>query len=317
MICQQPVQTQQSSFINQTGYIYPDLYLDLSSQFSSANSVIVSQNSQCPSSTNHGSTTSDSINADSEPAPPYSVISGSDGSDEQSNDLLTHTANKSNDHHSQDPCSINHESTTSTSNADCKQASPCSVPDGSGEKFIDHMSASADEPELHHPISSPPCHLIEPHVPIATCTLELSKPSEWCGFKIVGDNIDYTIKPRYMGLDHQNQSVHYLNSIAVKDRIDLFSFSDEAVSSPLSPNLATANILLPSIGDDTEIRSNFLFLVKKVVIEHLDYFAKSFGDVTERHISHKYSTEMQKKTEIVSLVLLELHYIIMHVDGVG
>ena len=59
------------------------------------------------------------------------------------------------------------------------------------------------------------------------------------------------------------------------------------------------NILLPSIGDDTKIRLK-QFLVKKVVIEHLDYFAKIFGDVTECHISHKCSIEMQKKTEIVS-----------------
>ena len=38
---------------------------------------------------------------------------------------------------------------------------------------------------------------------------------DWCGFKIVGDNLDSMVKPRYMRKDNQNKSLHFFNSIAV------------------------------------------------------------------------------------------------------
>ncbi len=40
-------------------------------------------------------------------------------------------------------------------------------------------------------------------------------------FKIVGDNIDKTIRPREMRSDHQTRSLHYFHSYAVRDRIDI------------------------------------------------------------------------------------------------
>lgn len=50
--------------------------------------------------------------------------------------------------------------------------------------------------------------------------------SQWSGFKIVGDNLDKTVKPRHMRSDHQNVSLHYFHSIAVKDRIDFSNLPD-------------------------------------------------------------------------------------------
>ena len=38
--------------------------------------------------------------------------------------------------------------------------------------------------------------------------------SLWYGFKIVGDNLDKTIKPRDMRSNHQSQSLHYFNLYA-------------------------------------------------------------------------------------------------------
>ena len=44
-------------------------------------------------------------------------------------------------------------------------------------------------------------------------------PAEWTGFKIVGDNIDKTVRPRHMRSDRQAESLHYFHSYAVKDRV--------------------------------------------------------------------------------------------------
>ena len=48
----------------------------------------------------------------------------------------------------------------------------------------------------------------------------------WCGFKVVGDNIDKNVHPRHESLDQHTRSLHYFNCYAVKDRIDLGSLSD-------------------------------------------------------------------------------------------
>ena len=50
--------------------------------------------------------------------------------------------------------------------------------------------------------------------------------STWMGFRIIGDNIDKNIKPRYYRSNKQVCSLHYYHSYALKDRIDLSAMSD-------------------------------------------------------------------------------------------
>ena len=47
------------------------------------------------------------------------------------------------------------------------------------------------------------------------------------GYKIVFDNLDKTVKPRYMRSDAQAQSLHYVQGFAMKDRIDYSCFSEK------------------------------------------------------------------------------------------
>ena len=54
----------------------------------------------------------------------------------------------------------------------------------------------------------------------------------WCGFKIVGDNIDKNVRPSHQRLDRQTQSLHYFHSFAVRDRIDLSAYSDQPPAIP-------------------------------------------------------------------------------------
>ena len=52
-------------------------------------------------------------------------------------------------------------------------------------------------------------------------------PAHISGFKHVGDNIDFGIKARYMRSNQfSNHSLHYFNSFAVLNRIDLSGYSD-------------------------------------------------------------------------------------------
>lgn len=54
--------------------------------------------------------------------------------------------------------------------------------------------------------------------------LPLSSP--WFGFKIVSDSIDMNITPSFQRSDKVKQSLNYVLSYAVKDRLDLSHLSD-------------------------------------------------------------------------------------------
>ncbi len=59
---------------------------------------------------------------------------------------------------------------------------------------------------------------------VETCTAVKSTNA---GYKLVFDNIDKTIKPRYMRQDVQSVMLHYVQVYAVKDRIDFSSIGHE------------------------------------------------------------------------------------------
>lgn len=117
-------------------------------------------------------------------------------------------------------------------------------------------------------------------------------------FKIVGDNIDKTIKPRDMRIDHQTCSLHYFHSYAARDRIDLSQFEDN----PSLPVVSAKDLstLLPSISDNATITSNFAFLLAQTLVKRVPFFAK-YGVGLERHIRHDFYKEMSRKSQVVSI----------------
>ena len=64
--------------------------------------------------------------------------------------------------------------------------------------------------------------------------------SQWFGFKIVGDNIDKTVKPRHETMQHHSQNLHYFHSYTVQDRIDFSQLSD--TPSQLDPSLYPSSV---------------------------------------------------------------------------
>lgn len=115
------------------------------------------------------------------------------------------------------------------------------------------------------------------------------------GVKLVLDNIDSTVKPRYQRLDSQNKSLHYVQVYAVKDRTDFSRLSD----SPPPPGKSVYDIL-PTTSDYQILKEKFAILVARVLVKHIPYFKEDFKDLVTRHIQHPYSTEMVKQSEVVS-----------------
>lgn len=144
-------------------------------------------------------------------------------------------------------------------------------------------------------------------MPSSTLSLLPAPATKFFGYKIVGDNIDKGVKARYMRANkHQNQSLHYFNSFAVANRVDFSALSDVRPSTCLNSPQKRAVQLLPSKDDDAILRSNFMTLVSRVLVEFIPFFKETFDGVVTRHIQHEYSTEMSTKSQVVSQILCML-----------
>ena len=123
------------------------------------------------------------------------------------------------------------------------------------------------------------------------------------------DNIDKTVHPRDQRIDAQSKSLHYVQAYAVKDRIDYSKFSDM----PPPPGRSVYE-LLPSTSDYQTLKGNFAVLIARTLVKHIPYFSHDFQGLVP-DIAHPFSSEMAKKSEIVSklgfaIVLAYLYIVI-------
>ena len=126
-----------------------------------------------------------------------------------------------------------------------------------------------------------------------------SSPME-LGYKIVGDNLDKSVKARYMHDGAGNQSLHYFHYFAVKNRVNLSNLPDVHPQTCMPSPELKAVIMLPSAEDDKDLCRLFAVHVSRVLATHIPYFKYAFDDVVEWHIKHKYYSEMSLASEVVS-----------------
>lgn len=112
----------------------------------------------------------------------------------------------------------------------------------------------------------------------------------------MGDNIDKNVKPRTMTSEHQTRSLHYFHLFAVRDRIDLSSYSNE----PRVPDLTAMNLddLLPSSEDEELMNENLAILMGRVLRKYMPFFQK-FAFCLGRHIFHEFYEDLSAKSDVV------------------
>lgn len=118
---------------------------------------------------------------------------------------------------------------------------------------------------------------------------------------LVGDNVDKSVRPRYMTVDHQTQSLHYFQFFAALDRIDFHSLRNDTPLAQVSSLPLTS--FLPNMQDNKTLRNNYAILLGRELVRSVPFF-KSFKDCIPAHISHKHSQEMSRKSVVVSLLLV-------------
>ena len=121
--------------------------------------------------------------------------------------------------------------------------------------------------------------------------------SSYPHYLLVGDNLDKNISPRDMRVENQVKSLHYFHSYAVHDRIDVSDLSDDQPQVDLQSLPVTT--FVPSVDDCIALRSNYIVLVARVIVDRLPYFS-GLRQCVVQHIPHRYSKAMEQKSKIVS-----------------
>ena len=119
--------------------------------------------------------------------------------------------------------------------------------------------------------------------------------------KIVIDNLDNNVDPRFMTSEQQTKSLHYVHMYAVQDRITMGHLPDERPERDASLSPAEViKTILPSPDDNETMAKYFSTLVARVLVTHMPYFNMTFADVVDWHIPHQFSKEMAKTSVVVS-----------------
>ena len=118
-----------------------------------------------------------------------------------------------------------------------------------------------------------------------------------CNFNIVLDNVELKLLASDMTSSNQNKDQHWCNHNAYLDRVypTHLLYNGPVANSHDVPN----STFLPSLTDQNSLLSDFTVLIGRVLVENLLAF-EIFKDVVLLHIRHKFSDELQKKTETVS-----------------
>jgi hypothetical protein len=131
----------------------------------------------------------------------------------------------------------------------------------------------------------------------ATSDLKKERLNLHAGFAILFDNIDGNLNRWHMTMENQNFDFHWVNHKIVINRVS----GNKLDMSPRNV-LNISNIkLLPTVQDQKRQRQNYIVLVARMLVEHLECFS-AFKDVCVSHIPHKYSKEMAGKSESVSTI---------------
>lgn len=125
------------------------------------------------------------------------------------------------------------------------------------------------------------------------CLEQLIHPSQSLekphGYQIIGDNCDLHVNVRHMTNDNKNKSFHWFNCVALKDQVSGDHLSD--IHETTLEDVPVSSFF-PDSGDIQELKSDFMILWSRVIVNHLLAFA-FLRNVVVYHIPHQYSNIMK------------------------
>ena len=174
----------------------------------------------------------------------------------------------------------------------------------SEEEYDTSESTDESENALSKSASLPSSSFSLDHQEVCLSAREQNDSHSQTKYCLCGDNIDKTVKQRYMRSGTQKAgSIHYFHSYAVANRIDFSPLSEQTPPLPSVDIQQLAASLLPPSDDEVALRKNFAILVSCVLVANIKFFNTTFDGVVEWHIKHEFYKQMSKKSEVVSKLL--------------
>jgi hypothetical protein len=116
--------------------------------------------------------------------------------------------------------------------------------------------------------------------------------------KFWGDNADKQRHVRDLRSDHQGDMMHLYIIVVGKSRTPALELSFTGQRSKLSD--ASPEFFLPSSSDISAVKDNLVVIVGRILTEYFPSLAP-FAKFVQKHILHKYSAQMSKKSDVVVL----------------
>lgn len=122
------------------------------------------------------------------------------------------------------------------------------------------------------------------------------------GFQITGDNVDLVVKAKHMSRYNQNQSIHWFNMNAVRNKVNGNHLSDKMQTKSI---VDIENVtFLPSLKDNQDLMHELIPLFARSIVFNIPALSKVFSGAVVIHIPHMYSDVMNEKSEQVCLYTL-------------
>ena len=83
----------------------------------------------------------------------------------------------------------------------------------------------------------------------------------------------------------------------MRDRIDFSMFSEDAPQVELKAT--DFERFLPTATDLVKLKDNICILIARILVKYIPAFT-TISDIISEHISHQYSSEMSRNSEVVS-----------------
>ena len=162
-------------------------------------------------------------------------------------------------------------------------------------------SSTPSSPDSPHTVSAPSYSSLSDSDVTSEDTntyLQVHNKPTVSSFKLVGDNLDKTVRPRHETVDTHSSSLHYFHAFAVKDRCDTSKLADAASQPHIDLDSFSLDIILPREEDYSALLENYAIIAARIIQKHVPFFNKNVPRVL-RHIRHCHSVEMSQKSDVV------------------
>ena len=125
--------------------------------------------------------------------------------------------------------------------------------------------------------------------------------------RVVFDNFDFKVLANIMLSNHQNSDYHWIAQYITFDRVSSKDLDDTKPIVDDLTKLDNVNYLL----NETELKSmraEMVIIVGRVLVEFFESL-RCLKGVTQEHIGHKYSKEMEKASTIINLPVVPFNQI--------